>query len=70
MKKIELDPYEIKDILHVLNYAQEEYKYRVRMENDGLSKYWVQRIEQLKKTIKGEKITTDICIESSILENM
>ena len=49
---IELDPYEFKDLLQVLEYAQEEYKYRANFDNSGLPNYWVQRIEHLKKVIK------------------
>lgn len=70
MKKIELEPYEEKDILSILNYAQEEYKYRSKFDKSGLPNYWVQRIEQLKKIIKGEKIPRDIEIQSSLVESM
>lgn len=67
MKKIELDPYEFKDLLQVLEYAQEEYKYRANFDNSGLPNYWVQRIEHLKKVIKGETISKGHNIESSLL---
>lgn len=70
MKKIELEPYEVKDFLDVLNYAQEEYKYRAKFDKSGLPNYWVQRIEQLKRIIKGEKIPRDIEIQSSLVAAM
>lgn len=63
MKKIEMTPYEQKDILHVLNYAQEEYKYRARTEKQGMSKYWIERIEHLKRVIEGK------CVEGSFIES-
>lgn len=65
MKTINLEVYDQKDLLQVLNYAQEEYKYRAKF--DPVAKYWIQRINQLKKVIKGEKLSDLGNIQSSML---
>ena len=67
MKRINLEIYDQKDLLEVLNYAQEEYKYRAKFDTDGISKYWIQRIEQLKKVVKGERVFDLGNIQSSML---
>lgn len=50
MIKIEMTPYEQKDILEVLDFALEEYQFS----KDPMKKYWMMRIKQLKKVIKGQ----------------
>ena len=65
MKRINLEIYDQKDLLDVLNYAQEEYKFRARF--DPVAKYWIHRIEQLKKVVKGDRISDLGNIQSSML---
>lgn len=49
MIKIEMTPYEQKDILEVLDFALEEYQFS----KDPMKKYWMMRIKQLKRVIEG-----------------
>lgn len=49
MIKLEMTPYEKKDILEVLDYAHTQYFFS----NDPMRKYWMMRIKQLKKVIEG-----------------
>ena len=49
MIKIEMTPYEQKDILEVLDYAIGQYFFS----KDPMRKYWMMRIKQLKKVIEG-----------------
>ena len=49
MIKIEMTPYEQKDILEVLDYALGQYFFS----KDTMRKYWMMRIKQLKKVIEG-----------------
>ena len=66
MKEINLTPYEEKDILQVLDFAQQIYEQRSLNEKDGVSRYWVRRIKQLKKTVKGQTLSKLGSIESTI----
>ena len=49
MIRIEMTPYEQKDILEVLDYAFNQYFFS----KDPMRKYWMMRIKQLKKVIEG-----------------
>ena len=49
MIRIEMTPYEKKDILEVLDYALDQYFFS----KDPMRKYWMMRIKQLKKVIEG-----------------
>jgi len=49
MIRIEMTPYEQKDILEVLDYAIGQYFFS----RDPMRKYWLMRINQLKKVIEG-----------------
>lgn len=54
MIKIEMTPYEQKDLLEILEFAKETYTYRGVYEKQGMSKYWIERIEQLKVVVEGK----------------
>ena len=54
MIRIELTPYEQKDLLEVLDFALKEYEYQRHFEKRGTSGYWVYRIPELKKVILGK----------------
>lgn len=50
MIRIEMTPYEQKDILDVLDYALLQYE----LSHDKMREYWLIRIKELKKVIKGQ----------------
>lgn len=50
MIRIEMTPYEQKDILDVLDYALLQYE----LSHDKMRGYWLIRIKELKKVIKGK----------------
>lgn len=54
MIRIEMTPYEQKDLLEILKFASDIYQYRGRYEKSGMSKYWILRIEDLKRLIEGK----------------
>lgn len=57
MKTIEMTPYDQKDILDVLDFALKEYEYRASFIKGGTDKYWIHRIKQLKKVVRGETMS-------------
>ena len=52
MIKLEITPYEQTDLLQVLEYAKTEYILQSFKEEKGMSKYWINRIEELKKVVE------------------
>ena len=52
MIKIELTPYEKKDLIDVLNFAKEQYE--EIYDDKRIPKYWIMRIEELKKILEGK----------------
>lgn len=52
MIKIELTPYEKKDLIDVLNFALEQYQ--EIYDDKRIPKYWIMRIEELKKILEGK----------------
>ena len=64
MTRIELSPFDEKDILELLDYAK-EMKEEHRPGNNRHDKwddadYWVMRIEQLKMIIKGRNVNNSL----------
>ena len=64
MTRIELSPFDEKDILELLDYAK-EMKEEHRPGNQRHDKwddtdYWVMRIEQLKMIIKGRNVNNSL----------
>jgi hypothetical protein len=70
MIRIEISPYDQKDLLELLDYASKMKENNRPILKGSLkwddTKYWVMRIEQLKQIIKG-KIVEDSVIKSSML---
>lgn len=54
MIKLEITPYEQSDILKVLEFAKTEYILQSYKEEKGMSKYWINRIEELKRAVQGK----------------
>lgn len=52
MIKIELTPYEKKDLIDVLNFALEQYQ--EIYDDKRIPKYWIMRIDELKKILEGK----------------
>lgn len=71
MVKLEINPLEQKDILEMLDYAKEQKQLnRPVLKGSNRwddTKYWVERIEYLKKVILG-KAKNDTSIYKSSLE--
>lgn len=53
MIKIELTPYEKKDLIDVLNFAKEQYE-EMYCTDLRIPRYWIRRIEDLKKILEGK----------------
>lgn len=54
MIKLEITPYEQKDLIEILDFALERYEYTSQFDKTGLSKYWTQRIPELKRVVLGK----------------
>ena len=52
MIKLEITPYEQKDLIQMLDVALEEYQYRKNF--DKMANYWIKRIPELKRVVLGK----------------